>query len=298
MRSAVLLLVFNRPDTTKQVFEAIRKAQPPRLYVAADGPRDNKSGEREKCEKVRQITENIDWNCEVKTLFREKNLGCKIGVSSGIDWFFENEEEGIILEDDILPSDSFFLYCDQLLERYRFDTRVGQICGFNSLDNYKVESDYYFSKYGPIWGWASWRRAWRIYDVEMQIWPKIKREKKYKSFVRNKDEERFRVGVFDSVYQGEIDTWDYQWVFGKLVNSMLSIIPLVNLVDNIGFDETATHTKIKPSYISGESRKCLKIKKHPDHVLNDFRYEKMYFDRFVKKKGLFYRMIDKIRKLI
>ncbi len=172
MQSPILLLVFNRPDTTRQVFETIRAARPPRLYVAADGPRPGRAGEAERCAEVRELTTQIDWPCELKTLFRNENLGCKIGVSSAIDWFFQNEPEGIILEDDVVPLPSFFLYCDVLLDRYRNDIRVGVISGSNLVSNHlMLEESYFFSRYNHIWGWASWRRAWDHYDVTMASWP-------------------------------------------------------------------------------------------------------------------------------
>ena len=156
LETPVLFLVFNRPDTTAQVFEAIRQAKPPRLYVASDGAREDKEGELEKVKQVREIVSQVDWNCEVKTLFRDKNLGCKIAVSSAIDWFFEQEEMGIILEDDCLPHPTFFRFCQELLERYRDDERIGMISGNNFQFGRKcTDYSYYFSMYSHIWGWAS-----------------------------------------------------------------------------------------------------------------------------------------------
>ena len=123
-------MVFNRPDTTKQVFETIRKARPAQLFVAADGPRENRPDEAEKCAEVRRIVDNgIDWDCKVHRLYRDKNLGCKIACSSAIDWFFEHVDEGIILEDDTLPHPTFFQFCEELLKRYRDDERIMLISG-------------------------------------------------------------------------------------------------------------------------------------------------------------------------
>ena len=165
MKTPVLFLVFNRPDTTKQVFEAIRQAQPPRLYIASDGHRSDREGEWEKVKTVRDyVVNNIDWDCEVKTLFREKNLGCRIAVSTAISWFFENEEQGIILEDDCFPDQSFFPFCEELLWKYQDDKRIMMITGTNSLGTWKSElQSYHFSIYGSIWGWATWKRAWNLY---------------------------------------------------------------------------------------------------------------------------------------
>src|ERR1700690_1974577 len=156
MQSPVLFLVFNRPDTTRRVFEAIRSAQPPRLYVAADGPRGARAGEAERCAEVRRIATAVNWPCEVKTLFRDCNLGCKMGVSSGITWFFEHEPEGIILEDDVLPVPTFFDFCDELLARFRNDDRVAMISGSNLIaGHFDPAESYFFSRCAQIWGWAS-----------------------------------------------------------------------------------------------------------------------------------------------
>ena len=165
LTSPVLFLIFNRPKTTEQVFSAIKKAQPPRLYIAADGPRSEYSTDSESCDMVRSIATNVDWDCEVKTLFRDQNLGCRLAVSQAISWFFENELEGIILEDDCLPSQSFFWFCQELLELFRNDKRVGAICGFysNELD-YSPSASYFLSRYMRVWGWAGWRRTFEEYD--------------------------------------------------------------------------------------------------------------------------------------
>ena len=158
LKTALLFLVFNRPDTTRQVFEAIRRAKPPRLYVAADGPREGKFGEVERVEEVRIIATAVDWPCEVKTLFRDKNLGCKKGVSSAITWFFEQEEQGIILEDDCLPNRSFFYFCEELLNLYKQNEKIYMISGYNSQGQWRVESqDYFFSYLAGISARATWR---------------------------------------------------------------------------------------------------------------------------------------------
>jgi len=244
MRSAVLFLVFNRPVTTRRVFEAIRAAKPPRLYVAADGPRQDEEGETERCADVRRIATNADWPCEVKTLFREDNLGCKLGVSGGISWFFEHEEQGVILEDDILPLPSFFDYCDELLDRYRHDERVGLISGCNVIaKRFTSQDSYFFSRYPHIWGWASWRRAWKHYDVNMQAWPEWRDGGGLKSVsTGNRLFESYWRDAFDHVLHGGIDTWDYQWLFACWYHGMLGALPAHNQIHNLGFGPGATHT--------------------------------------------------------
>ncbi|MBW2647229.1 MAG: hypothetical protein JRE23_13855 [Deltaproteobacteria bacterium] len=231
LKTAVLFMVFKRPDTTKQVFEAIRQAKPPRLYVAADGPRDDKAGEAEKVEQARRIAMQVDWECEVKTLFRDKNLGCRVGVSTAIDWFFENEEEGIILEDDCLPSQSFFWFCEELLERYRGDLRVMMIGGNNKGVNFLKDCSYFFSKYVQIWGWATWRRSWEKYDYKIKKWELIKEQ--ISNYIYSPKEIKIRIKQFDSVYNNKLDTWDFQWNFTCLINHGLSILPSLNMISNI-----------------------------------------------------------------
>lgn len=245
LNTAVLFLVFNRLDTTKQVFEAIRLARPPRLYIAADGARASRVGEAATVRAVRDyVVSHVDWECEVKTLFRDQNLGCKFAVSGAITWFFENEEMGIILEDDCLPDPTFFRFCQELLERYRYDQRIGMISGDNfQFGNRRNDDSYYFSKYVHIWGWASWRDRWAgSYDVTMAKWPRIRDEGWLADMVGNTREAAYWRKIFERVYRGEIDTWDYQWVFANWVEGRMSITPAANLISNIGFGGNATHT--------------------------------------------------------
>lgn len=296
LKTAVLFLVFNRPGVTAQVFEAIRQAKPPRLYVAADGPRANRPGEAERCAEVRRIATAVDWPCEVKTLFREINLGCKVGVSSGISWFFEGEEEGIILEDDCLPSQSFFWFCEALLETYRNDTRVWQICGsafvaeFASLQR---NASYLFSKYGPIWGWASWRRAWAYYDPEMLNWPYMKEPQWLDSAYGDAKEKKAKRVLGEKLYRNEIDTWDYQWGFTKNFQSALSIVPTRNLVVNVGFGPDATHTTSgnSPTQMRREMQFPLQ---HPKLVLPDAEHDRLYCNKTWAGSGWMRRIINRL----
>lgn len=240
--SPVLFIIFNRPETTKVVFEAIRKAQPAKLYIAADGPRQGKTGEYERCQAARNIAINVDWECDVQSLFRDTNLGCKVAVSSAIDWFFENVEEGIILEDDCVPDISFFRYCDELLEKYRHDGRIGMISGDNfQFGRKRTGASYYFSRFTHIWGWATWRRAWEKYDVEMTLWPEVRDNGFLIDMLDTQGEVDYWSHIFERTYAGQINTWDYQLMFSFWVNSFLNILPCNNLVKNIGFNANGTH---------------------------------------------------------
>jgi len=245
-KNPVLFLVFNRADTTKRVFEAIRAARPSRLYVAADSARPERQGEAELCAEVRKIATAVDWPCELKTLFREKHQSCRKAVSSAVTWFFENEPQGIILEDDCLPSDDFFRFCDELLERYRDDERVFHIGGGNfQLGRRRGEASYYFSQIPHIWGWASWRRAWKLYDVDMATFPEFSRQKTIRSlFPRQLYAQRRWFQIFRRTYDKApcYDTWDHQWTYTLLSQRGLSIIPNNNMISNIGFKTGGFHT--------------------------------------------------------
>lgn len=248
LKTPVLLLLFNRPEATQKVWEIIRQIKPYKLYVAADGPRKNVLEDWGKCRAVRRIISTLDWPCELKTLFREENLGCKRAVSNAVDWFFGEVEEGIILEDDCLPDSSFFPFCENLLQKYRYDERVMMIAGNNQLNEWVTGASYLYSRLGAIWGWASWRRAWAYYDVEMKKWPKAREMGLFKSVFRSDDQAAYREMVCENTYKGLIDTWDYQWTFSRLCQNGLSVIPTKNLVKNIGFGEGATHT-VNPNTI-------------------------------------------------
>jgi len=244
MNAPVLFIIFNKPETTQKVFDAIRLAKPSKLYIAADGARENKSGEKELCEQTRKIVQNIDWDCEVKTLFQKENLGCGVGVATAISWFFENEEMGIILEDDCLPNPSFFSFCGELLEYYKDDVRIQNISGNNFQDNRKRgDASYYFSYMTSIWGWATWRRVWKNFKYDI----KDLNEAEILSFIdKTKWTGKMR-SYWTQVYYGmkehKADIWDYQFLFSQWANNRLTVLPNVNLVSNIGFGEFAYHTK-------------------------------------------------------
>jgi hypothetical protein len=241
--SPILFLIFNRPYTTALVMEAIRAAHPTRLYVAADGPREGEDDEHH-CEEARRIATNVDWQCEVKKLFRDRNLGCRHGPAMAIDWFFKNEEEGIILEDDCVPSQSFFPYCTELLYRYRHDERIMCISGDNFQQGRTLTPySYYFSRYVHCWGWGSWRRAWRLYDSNMSSWEDYRQLRALTSWSDGDPTfVSYWTGIFDRVANGQMDTWDYQWAFTCWAQHGLTCLPVKNLVTNIGFGADATHT--------------------------------------------------------
>ncbi|HKW37211.1 MAG TPA: glycosyltransferase family 2 protein [Burkholderiales bacterium] len=310
MRSAILFLVFNRPDTTREVLDAIRAARPPRLYVAADGPRADRPGEAQRCAEVRRIAKNVDWPCEVQTLFRDQNLGCNRGCASGISWFFENEEEGIILEDDVVPLPSFFPYCDELLERYRDDERVAMISGCNTISRrFASKESYFFSRYSLFWGWASWRRAWGRHDVAMKGWPAWRDQGGLaKLSGGNRLFEAYWRHNFDAAHSGTIDTWDHQWTFSCWKMGRLSIIPARNQTLNLGFRSDATHTTTwTPSYVSESAPEPLDFPLvHPelvtinsaaDAILDEYVY-KINHLKILRQKILSYRIANRLLRAV
>jgi hypothetical protein len=248
---AVLFLIFNRPDTTALVLEAIRTARPPRLYVAADGPRANRPDEIDRCEAARRIATSVDWPCHVETRFGEANLGVQEAVSSAIDWFFESEEEGIVLEDDCLPSAGFFTFCEDLLDRFRDDERVMAVCGScYAKPDASYLASYYFSYYADMWGWASWRRAWRLYDRELARWPEFKAGRYLEALARGSGQhEAYWTGLFDATRDGRIRSWDYHWIYTVIEQGGLACYPVANLVSNLGWRADATHTVAEPNQV-------------------------------------------------
>lgn len=243
-QTPVAFFIFNRPDTTSRVFAEIAKARPPKLLVIGDGPRPGIHGEEERILRARAVIDRIDWPCDVVTNYAQSNMGCKHRVSSGIDWVFEQVDEAVILEDDCLPDFSFFRFCQEMLVHHRHDTTVGMISGDNFQLQQPVGSDsYYFSKYVHIWGWACWRNRWQgFYDVSMRAWPEPRAQECLRRFTKEKSETRYWKSIFERVYRGEIDTWDYQWCFANWLAGRINVLPAVNLISNIGFGEQATHT--------------------------------------------------------
>jgi len=272
LKAPVAFFVFNRPYTTEKVFEAIRQAKPTKLLVVADGPRADRPGEVEKCAAARAIIDRVDWDCEVLKNYSDVNQGCKLRVSSGLDWVFDTVEEAIILEDDCLPHSTFFRFCEELLEKYRGDERIVMISGVNfQFGRKRTSYSYYFSRYTHIWGWASWRRAWKYYDVTMKLWPTIKEGGWLQDILGNSQTGKYWGNIFQSVYDGKINTWDYQWTLACWVQGGLCILPNTNLVSNIGFGHNSTHTTGESKFSNMQTEPVNYPLVHPPFILRDER---------------------------
>ena len=297
----ILLITFNRLSTTKKVFERIKEQKPKYLFIASDGPRLDKPDDIQKISEVKSyISDQIDWDCEVKTLFRETNLGCGLAVSGAITWFFEYVEQGIILEDDCVPYPDFFSFCEETLAYYKADDRIWEISGTNLQGGLqRGEGAYYFSNYGGIWGWATWARAWNNYDFKMNNYDLFIKEKRIAQIFKDREQQKFWINTLNKAK--DIDTWDYQWLMTIWSNKGLSIIPNVNLIENIGFDSIGTHTKNEPSWYKPLSMGDGKLGKilHPYKVevnteADDFFYYKCFKVSFLKSQ--FSRIISGIKR--
>jgi hypothetical protein len=279
------------------VLESIIKGKPSKLYVAADGPRPYHQEDIDLCLKTKAIIKETSFKFPVITLFRDENLGCKNAVSSAIDWFFSHESEGIILEDDCLPNQDFFQFCEKLLERYRDDTRIMMISGDNFFYEYHISDSYYFSRMTHIWGWATWKRAWKHYDVNMELWNSFKEKKNlHHMFPKHKYWKGWEE-LMDNTYSGKMNTWDYQWQFTCWMQGGLSIMPKVNLVTNIGtLDPSGTHTNPSGSDENIILSKSLDYPiKHPKFIIPDYYADNIMLERIfpTNRKKLVLRWCQK-----
>ena len=295
MKTPILFILFKRYDTAIKVFNAIRKARPPRLYVAADAPREDVSGEAEECLKTRNIINHVDWECEVYTLFQTENQGCGIGPFKAISWFFENEESGIILEDDCLPHPDFFGYCEEMLVRYKDDDRIGLITGRCNYDLIPTgEASYFLSAFHFCWGWASWRRVWKNYDYTLRKYTAKEYFNSLRRYftLKNFGTILWRMNIYYYCKKNQPrDIWDYQFCISTQCSHQFTIVPKANLVRNIGFDERATHT--------GGGEDCREVSsimpiKHMGLLEYNSKFDSEYSRRKFKISGTIYNFIKNI----
>jgi hypothetical protein len=292
----IVFFVFNRPQETNIVFESIKTSKPSQLFLIADGAR-KESQDEERCLEVRKIISDINWDCQVFRNYSDTNLGCKLRVSSGLDWVFSRVDDAIILEDDCLPNPSFFDFCDHLLDYYQNDDRVFSISGATfQPSSRKFSNSYYFSKYPNIWGWATWRRAWRFYDVDMKLWSSILNEDYLTSLFPDWQVRLYWKQKFQKLYQKEIDTWDFQWIFASFIQNGLHVLPTQNLVSNIGFGKEATHTKKESKLSRRETFEVEFPLQHPEFMIRDTQADS-FTDSYVYECQLHQRILNRISRL-
>lgn len=271
LKTPVAFIIFKRPAETQRVFAEIRKVKPPKLLVVADGPRPDKPGEDLQCAATRAVIEQVDWECEVLQNYADRNLGCRQRVSSGLNWVFDTVEEAIIIEDDCLPDRSFFYFAQELLERYRDDERIMSISGQNvQFGKRRTDFSYYFSRYTHCWSWATWRRAWRHYDLEMKLWPQVRDGNFLMDVLGDPHAAKMWQKTCQLCYEGAIDTWDFQWTFASFIQNGLNILANVNLAANIGHGTGGTHTDdINSPYNNMSVEPMVFPLKHPTFVIRD-----------------------------
>lgn len=296
----ILYIIFNRLDTVKQTFPQIRKQQPRQLFIAADGPRITRVGEAEKCAAVREwVMGQIDWQCDVQTLFRDENLGCGTAVYGALKWFFENVEYGIILEDDCLPNKSFFSYCQELLIKYNGNKNIGMISGRNSCNTSFInpEYSYSFTTGGGIWGWATWKNIFEKYNPFSDFYEKTDLALEITKFTKDKQESEFIVKQA-AIAMKQKDTWDYQWGVYLKYNHLLAVTPKVNLIHNIGFSADSTHfTGNESPDISNDTELEFPLT-HPDKIKANYVLSQKMASTCFERKNLLAVIKKIIKKII
>lgn len=302
----VAFIIFNHPESTRQVFEAIRAARPRQLFIIADAPRPDRPDDIPKCAAAKAIVEEVDWPCEVLKNYSDENMGCGLRPASGIDWVFKQVETAIILEHDCLPHPTFFPYCTELLEYYQDNSNIMHISGNNyQFGRQRGEASYFYSRHTHIWGWATWRRAWQHYNYHIAQWPDLRSTDWLDTLLDTPDAIAYWQKIFDDMYSGEIETWDYQWTFACWQHQGLSILPQVDLVANIGFHAEAVNTLRKNQYANVLLSEMKFPLHHPSEIIRNRHADifvqrskfnldiwsrlrrKLYWDRMQQKIGAF-----------
>jgi hypothetical protein len=283
----VVLMIFNRPELTRLVFDEIAAVQPRRLFVIADGPRPDKPEDVSKCAQSRAVLEHVDWDCELKTNLAQSNVGCNQRTSSGLDWVFSQVDRAIILEDDCVPDVTFFRFCAELLELYEDDIRVRTISGNNFLfGKARTSWSYYYSNIHSTWGWATWRRSWEKLDMFMDLWPTVRDEGWLLDILGDEQAARLWASRLNWTYNGSLDAWDYQYVLSCWLDRSVAVIPNRNLVSNIGYGPDAAHTAYKADYL-GQPREpmCFPLIHPPFMVVDRISDRETHRTRLVPEEG-------------
>lgn len=311
MNIPVAFIIFNRPEKTRSVFTEIAKAKPRKLFVIADGPRKDHPSDIQKCQDARSVIDDIDWECEVFKNFADENLGCGKRPATGISWVFDHVDRSIILEDDCLPHPTFFRFCDELLEKYKDNPKIMQINGSNlQLEKKRTADSYYFSSANICWGWATWRRAWDCYDINIEKWPQVKKGTWLMDIVNDREAAEYWGQIFDHAYEGagDVSYWDYQWRFSFWLNNGFAISPRDPLISNIGFDNSGTHTIYSNDpYANIQTRPMTFPLRHPAEIKCNEAADRFLTDRLpIKNKSkpsirmgqkLFRKIIRRLRRV-
>ena len=279
----VLLCVFNRPDLTKKAIDRLRAVKPQKIYVSADGPRTGVPADLNNCMLVREAVHSIDWECDLKVRFLDENMGCGRGIASAIDWFFENETEGIILEDDTLPVPDFFPFCSSMLEKYRDESQINMVSGTNFFPHLTQDVNHFFTQLPAAWGWATWRRAWESYDFDINWWQDTNCRENILSHVESRIMRSYMTHCLNDVVSTKVDTWDYQWQFLGLKQKAIGVTSGVNLVTNVGVQGTHSLKRSKSHFLP--TANSVLVSGCPESV-GPFALHEKYDRRFLMKRVL------------
>ena len=279
----ILIINFNRPDKTEKIFKILQIIKPKKLYLSIDGPRKKNTIDEIRINEIKKKFKSINWNCKIKKKYSNKNNGMKMNVINSVNWFFKNEKMGIILEDDCIPSKSFFMFCKILLKKYENQKNIFQING-HSINFPRKKESYYFSKLNSTWGWATWRRAWKKLDLKMSGYEKMKEKNLIKKFYENTNIFNWMDEYFKKTLEKKDKIWSSYWSFTIVKNEGLCISPFKNLIQNIGFDGSGT-TKRYKSFIKTKNIKSYNSKKiiHPKKINYNLLYDQFFFNEYVKK---------------
>ena len=285
----VTIIIYNRPDKLTQLLKVLSAIQPTQLFVIADGPKA-KSDDRKKVEKTRALIDSIEWETSVQKSYADTNMGLRNRISSGLDWVFNNVEYSIILEDDCIPNEIFFEFTKEMLTRYKDNSNVSMIGGFNQYPNFSKDSQnpYFFSLTVPIWGWATWNDRWKDYHLFDKIWSSYKKRiLLFMYFLRINKSILNTINIFRSISKasvGLIDTWDYQWLTVNVYYKRLSIIPKFNTVVNLGLDGSGTNSSSRDN-LKIPKVKSITVTSHPNVIVDNKKYTKKYYlETFLKPK--------------
>ena len=294
-KKPVLIIAWRRPNQVKKVICSLREYYSPnKVYVACDGPLQSEQ-EKEKVLNTRKVIEKeIDWDCEIKKLYSPVNKGCRKGVSDAISWFFSENDDGIILEDDCVPDRVFYYFCEKLLDKYKNNKKIISISGNNFQDENLIgDGSFYLSRYTHIWGWATWKDRWNLYDLKLLNWPEFKKSKKFRNLFQTSRERNYWAKIFDKLYYyDKPNTWDYQWLFTSFYYDLNTIIPNTPLVENIGFDPDSTHifsdNEIKKQISNSKKLNLVKMLKEPNHFersieADNYAFKNHYKKNFIKR---------------
>jgi len=293
LRTPVAVVIFNRPEATRTLLATLAEVRPPKILVIADGPRPDREGEKAQCELARALLHRPTWPCEVEWNISDVNLGCRTRVSTGLDWAFSRSERLIVLEDDVVPSPSFFPFAESMLDKYEAEDQVFGVSGANPLGAWKSKrQSYHFSAFGHVWGWASWRRAWNQYSVDFRDWDDVKTRARVKASLAAVDAEH-RWRLYERTKCGDINTWDYQWEYTALSRGALFVMPSVNLIRNIGFGSDATHTVAAEGPEWSRQTGCLLPPYlEPTRIEEDREFDR----RYLRRPGLWERALGRVRR--